>query len=311
MQSFVISEINLIADKILARNNIWIVGDEFVESSIEENFMRIPEDDSFTRQNFDIKYVATSAMKSNHASALGRIRNNVAFTIKQFVNLPKILVLILEDDTIKKIFRQKDLKYIYERQMKWLVNEVRKLIMTQNDYLPKKSQIDTQVLWIEPTMHVNYRNTRKRELLINAMQEEINLHKHNCLLKLKQVWDEQDNSLFLAEQQRLTAPGKFRYWKAVDKTIRFCDAVINANASKNDERFFTYNYGNKKEDESDPVSLLQEHQSEGIHHPSQFHWRADQAQQTSFRGPRRPFRRPYRRGYYTARQNFYQDYNYQ
>ena len=45
-------------------------------------------------------------------------------------------------------------------------------------------------------------------------------------LKLVQVWDIYDKSLYLKAQNRITHEGKSTFWRAVDKTVRFCDTNI-------------------------------------------------------------------------------------
>ena len=226
---------------------VWIIGDDFVENSVEQYFMKMPEDDSYTKQHYDVKYVASAYAKSNHKSTIGRLRNNVAFAIKNFVNLPKIIVVILEEDVIKRITQNKNLKYLYDRYIKWLSNEIRKMIMTQNDFLPKKGQRDPQILLVKPTQHVNYKNNAKRQLFGDSLTDQTDSLLHNCVLQLKQEWDPEDLGLYLHEQQRFTSPGLYNFWRAIDRTIKFCSAVLNANSSKANERFYLYTYGTKEE----------------------------------------------------------------
>ena len=58
------------------------------------------------------------------------------------------------------------------------------------------------------------------------------LHPHNRALELKQIWDAEDTNLYIAEVARYTAAGLNSYWKAIDRTIKFYDSILNLHEDK-------------------------------------------------------------------------------
>ena len=46
---------------------------------------------------------------------------------------------------------------------------------------------------------------------------------------LVQVWDRKDASLYSKHDRRFTNQGKINLWRAIDKTIRFCDTNVVRN----------------------------------------------------------------------------------
>ena len=222
------------ADKIVALDRIWIIGDEFASSSYKQNFDRLNEENSYTKANFDVKSVISSQYSNNIRSLVGRIRNNVVVAVNEFVNLPKFIVMTLENDLIQATLMIDDdeLEGAFNKIMNWLMNEIRKILMTQNEYLPKRSRRAVSVMWILPTEHENYKYKWRRELLATSMARIAKLHANNRALELKQLWNKSDAALYLREQERFTSEGYAVYWRAVDRTIKFFDYILTKNEEK-------------------------------------------------------------------------------
>ena len=182
------------------------------------------------------KYVVSSKYKSSQKSAAGRIRNNVAFAMREFTYLPKFMMIILEDDILEAIHQPyKHLKVIFDRIIKWLSNQIWRLVQSQNEMLPKKAQRNTEIIWLIPTVHRGYDNNEQCQLFSESLKNYIATMDYQRVIELKQLWDP-DNQNFVVNK-RVSAEGKNVFWRAFDRTIRFCDTVLNANKDKINERF--------------------------------------------------------------------------
>ena len=58
------------------------------------------------------------------------------------------------------------------------------------------------------------------------------MHQNVLVLALKKVWDSRDSNLFIKDAYRFTAEGMKTYWKAVDRTLQFCDSTIMKRVEK-------------------------------------------------------------------------------
>ena len=149
-----------------------------------------------------------------------------------------MVVFIMEDDLLltldHKQYNDRELSTIYNQWVNWLLNEVRKIMGAHVDYLPLKSRRRTHIVWILPSKHCNYQNSRQRKLMGDCLLKISKLHEDNMALELKQIWDPDDFSLFYAEQNRFTNDRLNIFWRAVDRTIRFADAVITKKLHKSD-----------------------------------------------------------------------------
>ena len=218
-------------------DSIWIIGDEAINETYQHTFGNFSEDDSYAKSTFEVRAKTSKEYGSYLRSAAGRIRNNVLRAINSYVSLPKFIIMVIEYDIMKKIntsnLNEKQVRNICLKLVRWLVNEVRKLLAAHNDYLPKRAKRESKVVWILPTLHHNYysHENQVRIVLGQTLQTYAAQVENNLALELKQVWDENDASLYLYEQQRYTSDGNIAFWRAMDRTIWYADTIINKNIS--------------------------------------------------------------------------------
>ena len=227
--------ITLISELIRATDEIWIIGDNFATNTFNQHFLSLTEENSFTRANFDVKTAIYNGYgQDKYNGILIRLRNGLVHAINSFVNLPKIIVYTLENDLIKATVKVPipKLEDAFNRLFNWLMNESRKCIMTHNENLPMRARRNPHCLWILPTNNVNFDDNERRLICAKSLLNISKLHTNNRALELKQLWDENDVSLFDRDLQKYTANGLLTYWKAVDRTIKFYDFII----TKADER---------------------------------------------------------------------------
>ena len=185
---------------------------------------------------------ATSERLSNNPNMLSRLRNAPVIAFNKSKVLPKMVVVIIEDDLISyfdKIYNdieepmtEKDITKLYTHSVKWVMSEFRKIFETiKEDILPSKAKRNDwpHFLWILPTTHKNYFNNWKREVFTQVIKRAARLQSNVFALELKQLWDFDDSSLFLYPERRYSPSGLTTLWSSLDRTIRFCNSIINKN----------------------------------------------------------------------------------
>ena len=222
---------------------IIIVGDNFVRRTAKSHFLRLK--DSYS-QRFEID-IATGDVFSSNEYITSRMTNALIEKLNVCINLPKLIVFIPENDFIQEIeYKGWGVTEYYGKYLEEIINETNKLIMEFLSELPSKSKRDgwPKVVWILPTLHKNY-SPQDRELRIKFTETIENIaqhHKNVWSVKLKQVWDEDNISLYSHLNRKYTNEGYHTFWTAVDRTIKFCDRKITRLEIGNEMNLYRQNF---------------------------------------------------------------------
>ena len=102
----------------------------------------------------------SSRATSNIRSVVARERNNLVRAINDQGSLPKLIVVILDDDILKCLKGEAadTVKYQIPQVLNWLIKEFEKLISGFKDILPSRAKRHhmPHVLWIKPPQHKNF-----------------------------------------------------------------------------------------------------------------------------------------------------------
>ena len=217
-----------------ALQTIFVLGDTFVHKTTETKFKLTDAAYSYTTRNFNVMVQASPETRSNNPNILARVRNSLVHALNKCSMLPKIIILVLEDDLIKGM-KASDATPVseYSRWIKWLINEFRKIIDTMKDFLPANAKRDEhpQFIWIIPTRHCNYRNNVPRKKLGTSIENTAKCVEKNISLRLVQKWDFNDTNIFLKDEQRFTTNGICDFWTSVDKSIEYYETKWDTNRS--------------------------------------------------------------------------------
>ena len=148
---------------------------------------------------------------------------------------------MVEDDIIREVVKSRnetiqyvlqespqDMVHIFGRNIEWLYHEIRKLLAAHNDALPQRAKRYVYLIWVQPSLHMNYRDNMLREMLAGCMQNLVEVHnERNLSLALKQNWDHHDPSIYFYESQRYSTEGLKRLWKAFDRTVWYANILVN------------------------------------------------------------------------------------
>ena len=225
---------SLLLDKIKPSDNIWIIGEDFVEETARRCFAVKSADDIFTPTKFGVRIFACKSFNSPFRTCIARIRNALAFALREVVTpLPKIIFIVIEDDIIKDVKQDFGLPHIYGRCIEWLHHECRKMLAAHNDALPQNARRDVYVTWVLPSRHMNYQNDGKRELFAQCIEEIVEIHNERTFaLGFKQNWDPYDPSIFIYDSQLYSGEGIHRLWSSFDRTVWYANVWVDKTEHK-------------------------------------------------------------------------------
>ena len=198
----------------------------FPHNTMKTHFMRQSDEESYCIKHFKVRQLTTDAFGSNQHNMLINMRNLLLNGMRQCSQLPRLITVVLEDDLIAFLnYNGRGETRMYAKAVDWLMKEFERLIAEFKQFLPSMCKRDNipHILWIQPSRNINYYNDESRYKLGKQLLEHANKYKNQSALELVQVWEFNNRSLYLTEQRRHTLQGKHLFWKAVDRTIRFCD----------------------------------------------------------------------------------------
>ena len=149
---------------------IWIIGDEFCDRSYDHYYKRIGLDresnKTFAFTNFEMRDFFSSEYKSHNRSAVGRILNNLINALNEHNTLPKLIVMVIDNDMVKHINESGTFMKIRDI-VKWLPRESCRAVLSYKEYLPVKAKCNLvpQFLWMCPPTHRYFNDNRQRYVL--------------------------------------------------------------------------------------------------------------------------------------------------
>ena len=220
----------LITGYIKGIEKIWFVGDEFVHNSYAEYYFQRSQTEfqGYVKDKYEMSgFMATNSPLDR--SLVSRIRNNLLTAIREQPVLPRIVVVVLDDNIVNFIEQKNDTSsYTIGKVIHSIMTEHNRLICSQKDYLPNKAKRLNlpQVLWIEAPLHQSFINNTLRQKFNTCLQDMARLIPNVSVLSLKKVWDASDVHNYSEVSRKLTVHGYKQYWEAVDRTVCYCDTTI-------------------------------------------------------------------------------------
>ena len=190
---------------------------------------------------FEVCEYTSSRSTSNERNILNRIRNNVTRALSKHTGLPRLIVVVPDDDIITSIPDNRNSDDIsttkeYEHILNSIFNMIDRCISIYKDWLPAKCKREhiPHMLWMAPPSHKFFsdNNNEKRAKFTNALSAIVALHENTSMLRLVKFWDHNDSNLFLEEQYRYTSEGLNMYWRSIDAAIKFWFVAISRKFDK-------------------------------------------------------------------------------
>ena len=164
---------------------------------------------------------------------MSRLVNCVTNAINTKLSLPKWMIIVTEDDLLKDNTAWYVTADDFKQMLDWVMAEHAKVITRFKSYMPVKAKKYQWplILWVIPTLHVNYNNFSQCKEFISGLRMAANDHNVG-VIPLRQLWNPKDSSLFTARQQQYTNGGLNILWTAMDRAIKFADTGLHRNSVK-------------------------------------------------------------------------------
>ena len=154
-----ITSLSLITGHIGGLEHLWVIGDRFCFDTVSTHLVTLPEEESYIKRNFDVGIFASSFFTSNDSNVLSRIFNQLNRAMVINKNLPKLILVVLEDDVINALMHRHEKAKCsaepkYKKEVSWLVRSFMRAIDIFKDFLPIRARKEAypHVLWVVPTI---------------------------------------------------------------------------------------------------------------------------------------------------------------
>ena len=130
---------------------------------------------------FDVKTCFTNKYSTLNGNLMSRLRNSLANAIDKQPLLPKLIVIILNDDVMSSFpFGPQTLPKNVARILHWLMVEFDRLITTHKERLSQESKKAGYpcFIWVEAPQHENFNNNNLRHIFNDGLAIAGNLHEN-------------------------------------------------------------------------------------------------------------------------------------
>ena len=171
-----------------------------MRNNVDQYVMRAKRDRaaSYIFSNFEVETYGVDCTSTNDVSPLSRVRNLLFKAFGRFNRLPKLIIVIMEDDVLNSLkCNNYGLAEAYQLMFEWLVKEYYRGLLTIKEHLPQRASREMwpHTVFITPTVHNSYPNDNKRRKFTLAMEKvsrESKKFVNMSVLRFKQVWDPED-----------------------------------------------------------------------------------------------------------------------
>ena len=201
------------------------MGDTFMATSFRRNFKKVPGDQLYCKQKFEVTAFCSSRQCDSNSNTLSRIINTMGEAINKNVKLPKYVVIVIDADLIDFLrYKNYGISSMYGTWVEYLAKEIESMIRTRLDQLPDKAVREGEpfIYWTALPMHANFAEENHMRSKFNASLESvIRMYRTMRVMKLKEFWATDDTNLVGSATGRFTDYGFNRYWRSIDSAVRF------------------------------------------------------------------------------------------
>ena len=184
--------------------------------------------DSYAKKHYEVTLISSDRYQSTIHSPIARLHNSLVNAMSQHASLPKMLVIIIEDDFIKYLeHNDYGATELFGKVLNYIESELQKTILKFKRMLPPKAVKlgFPQMVWIAPSLHQNYINNTMRKKFAAELDVQLRGRPFMIILRLKHVWDQNDDRL-VEDNGRLSRLGRITLWQAIDCSIAFADRIL-------------------------------------------------------------------------------------
>ena len=176
--------IHIFSGYVRGLEKIWIIGDEFSNHTFDQHYqdhkarLNYVESDSYAFKNYEVREFTSNKYDSLIGSTICRIRNSFVRALNKHSSLPKLVVVVVDDDITKNLtWEDWHLFDQLHTVTEWLVLELERALASYKDIIPSKAKKANlpQFLWIAPPTHKYFGkdSNQLRELQGDCLAEVI------------------------------------------------------------------------------------------------------------------------------------------
>ena len=221
---------SIFSEPILAREDLWILGDAFFRSIFATLQNMKSAADSFNKKNipyiynkYNILPFSKSTLVSPH-NMLIRVGKALEEAFSQKWHLPKYILVLLDEDVLKMInMEEQGLTKQIDRCVNWIARQIDTAIEDRTNKLkntkPGALYEQPTIIWVEmlERAYIAYSFPMKNRNKFNKVLNDIALKQANA-----RVIAVEDNLEFhhFNSHGSLTYQGECRYWRHIDSLIQ-------------------------------------------------------------------------------------------
>ena len=179
----------------------------------------------YVRTHYDTAGLCTGSERHSlkGRNVIGHVRNNFVEAINEYTLLPKVVVVVLDNDIVKSTNHyETGAALAMGPQIDWLATELHRITTAHKERLPTRARKFRypQFLWVTAIKHDKFSDNEFREKFNDGVVSVAALHREMHVLKLHS-WDPMDRNA--VSKRRLNAIGQARYWECVNDAFQAWD----------------------------------------------------------------------------------------
>ena len=217
--------------------SLWIIGDKFCAENSHVLIHQLKQHELYVKQNFELKVFYSRVPESGNcarsnttrdvvSNCISRIHNTVVAALSRHAQIPKMMVVVLENDIINFLeYQGYGVTEMYGKVIEYLTKELQNTVIRfRNRYLPSKAFRSNwpQFIYITPSIHDSYKDNILRKKFTTEMNALLQNAPATLTLRFKQIWNPENKNL-VSTEGTITSAGVKSFWLALDKTIKFAD----------------------------------------------------------------------------------------
>ena len=160
----------------------------------------------YTTDNFKVAGFNNNKFGTNNPNAVSRIRNLMVRALKEQVFLPKMIIIVVDDDIIRYLnFYNFGMSEAFGKLINHIMVEHNRILEAYLEYLPKRAIPPggelPQIFWIAPPLHTNFANNSVRNKFTKALNTMAKFHSNVHVLELKKGWEFENGNFYLHEHR--------------------------------------------------------------------------------------------------------------
>ena len=186
--------------------------------------------ENFTKNFFEVSLIHPrpntfyDSNLGNTKNVPARIINSLIAALMRKGEIPKYLIIILEDDLIEYLnYNDYGVTEMLGKLVDYMARNIKNIFCDFKAHLPTKAKRVgwPHIVWLAPTTNNGFNNNTLRKKLSNEIHGVVSQIAGMTCLKLRQVWNIDDFSL--TANGKISAKGLQKMWQATDRTIRYAD----------------------------------------------------------------------------------------